>query len=546
MRFFQRYKQAGQPYFHCGLSRGQIMPDGDTALQDPKRPRGGRNQRREARAQGSAVHRPYIVRNIPTYDILSDESLTRIEATAERILAEIGIELREDAEAMRLYKAAGAEVREVSADVWRLKFEPGMLREILKTAPAEFTQAARNPANNVVIGGRNVVFAPSYGSPFVMDLDRGRRYGTIKDFQNFVKLSQSSPWLHHSGGTVCEPTDVPVNKRHLDMVYAHIRYSDRAFLGSITAPERAADSVEMARILFGADFVDANCVVMGNFNTTSPLVLDGVTAAGIRTYAAANQGSIHLPFLLGGAVAPLTIAGMVAQGLAESMASCALSQLVRPGAPAVLASFFSSMSLRSGSPTFGTPEPAIGSLVMGQLARRLNLPLRCAGNFSTSKLPDGQAMQQSMMSMMSAVQGGANYVLHSAGFLDGLLSMSYEKLVMDTDMCGALHAYLDGMAVDDDSLAFEALAELGPGQHLFSTQHTLRHYETAYWDSALDDNQPWEAWDEQGGLDYAQRANARWKKLLADYQAPPLDPGIDEALRDFMARRKAAVPDMWY
>ena len=521
------------------------MADGE--LQETKRQRGGRNQRREARLSGDqAIGRPYIVRGLPTYDILSDECLTAIEATADRILAEIGIELREDVESMRLYRQAGADVTAETEGIWRIRFEPGMLREILKTAPAEFTQHARNPANSVRIGGKNVVFAPSYGSPFVMDLDRGRRYGTIEDFRNFIKLSQSSPWLHHSGGTVCEPTDVPVNKRHLDMVYSHIRYSDRGFLGSITAPERAADSVEMARILFGADFTDRNCVVMGNFNTTSPLVIDGVTAAGIRTYAAANQGSIHLPFLLGGAVAPLTIAGMVAQGLAESMASCALTQLVRPGAPAILAAFFSSMSLRTGSPTFGTPEPAIGSLAMGQLARRLNMPLRCAGNFSTSKLPDGQAMQQSMMSMMSAVQGGANYILHSAGFLDGLLSMSYEKLVMDTDICGALHAYLDGMAVSEDTLAFEALAELGPGQHLFSTRHTLRHYETAYWDSALDDNQPWETWDEQGGIDYAQRANVRWKKLLRDYEAPPLDEAIDEALLDFMARRKSQMADMWY
>jgi trimethylamine--corrinoid protein Co-methyltransferase len=183
---------------------------------------------------------------------------------------------------------------------------------------------------------------------------------------------------------------------------------------------------------------------------------------------------------------------------------------------------------------------------MGQLARRINLPLRCAGNFSTSKLPDGQAMWQSMMSMMSAIQGGANYVLHSAGFLDGLLSMSYEKVVMDTDICGALHSYLDGMTVNEDTLAFEALNELGPGQHLFSTQHTLRHYETAYWDSALDDNQPWETWDEQGGIDYAQRANTRWKKILREYEAPALDQGIDEALLDFIARRKASMEDMWY
>ena len=523
------------------------MANSEITNQASKRKRAGRSHRREMRLAGAhALGRPYIVRGIPTYDILSDESLSAIEATADRILAEIGIELREDSEAMLLYKNAGANITEMTTGVWRVKFEPGMVREILKTAPAEFTQYARNPANNVQIGGNNVVFAPSYGSPFVMDLDRGRRYGTIEDFENFVKLAQSSPWLHHSGGTVCEPTDVPVNKRHLDMVYAHMRYSDRAFLGSITAAERAVDSVEMARILFGPAFVDQNCVVMGNFNTTSPLVLDGVTTAGIRAYAEANQGSIHLPFLLGGAVAPLTTAGMVAQGLAESMASCALTQLVRPGAPAVLASFFSSMSLRTGSPTFGTPEPAIGSLAMGQLARRLNLPLRCAGNFSTSKLPDGQAMQQSMMSMMSAIHCGANYILHSAGFLDGLLSMSYEKMVMDTDMCGALHAYLDGMHVNEETLAFDALAELGPGQHLFSTQHTLRHYETAYWDSAIDDNQPWETWSEQGGIDSAQRANTRWKTLLNEYEAPYMDEAIDDALKDFMARRKSEMGDMWH
>lgn len=519
-----------------------------TSADATRRTRKRRSQSTRSNQPGENLHLrvPYITRGIPTYDLLGDEALARIEATADRILAEIGIELREDAEAMRLYRAAGAEVSEISADVWRLKFPPGMLREILKTAPARFTQHARNPAHNVEIGGDAVVFAPSYGSPFVMDLDKGRRYGTIEDFQNLIKLGQSSPWLHHSGGTICEPTDVPVNKRHLDMVYAHMRYSDRGFLGSITAPERAADSVEMCRILFGADVVDQHCVIMGNFNTTSPLVLDGVTTAGIRTYAAAGQGSIHLPFLLGGAVSPLTMAGSVAQCLAESMASCALTQLVRPGAPAVLAGFLSSMSLRSGSPTFGTPEPALGSLVMGQLARRLNLPLRCAGNFSTLKRPDGQAMQQAMMSMMSAVQGGANYILHSAGFLDGLLSMSYEKFVMDCDMCGALHAYLAGISVDEDSLGFDALAQNGPGEHLFGTNHTLRHYETAYWDSALNDDQPWETWDEQGADDYATRANRRWKTILNEYQAPPMDEATDEALQDFIARKKASMPDMWY
>ena len=521
-------------------------------LQDtPSRPRSGRRSRSQtprsnARGQNPHLRVPFITRKIPTYDLLGDEALERIEATADRILAEIGIELREDEEALRLYRKAGAKVTPISEQAWNLRFEPGMLREILKTAPERFTQHARNPANNVEIGGDAMVFAPSYGSPFVMDMDNGRRYGTIADFENLVKLAQSSPWLHHSGGTICEPTDVPVNKRHLDMVYAHMRYSDRAFLGSITAPERAADSIEMCRILFGAEFVDQNCVIMGNFNTTSPLVLDGVTTAGVRTYAEAGQASIHLPFLLGGAVAPLTMAGAVAQCLAESMASCALTQLVRPGAPVVLAGFLSSMSLRSGSPTFGTPEPALGSLVMGQLARRLNLPLRCAGNFSTSKLPDGQAMQQSMMSMMSAVQGGANFILHSAGFLDGLLSMSYEKFVMDCDMAGALHAYMAGIEVNEDTLGFEALAQNGPGEHLFGTDHTLRHYQSAYWDSALTDDQPFETWSEQGGIDYAQLANQRWKDLLNTYEAPAMEAATDEALKDFTARKKSAMADAWY
>ncbi|MCE8513865.1 trimethylamine methyltransferase family protein [Ruegeria pomeroyi] len=516
-------------------------------------PRTRRSRRASGKAGRSAepgqnlhLRVPFISRRIPAYDLLSDEALERIEATADRILAEIGIELRDDAEAMRLYKQAGAQVTELRADAWNVRFEPGMLREILKTAPARFTQHARNPANTVEIGGDAMVFAPAYGSPFVMDMDNGRRYGTIQDFQNLIKLGQSSPWLHHSGGTICEPTDIAVNKRHLDMVYSHMRYSDRAFLGSITAPERAADSIEMCRILFGAEFVDQNCVIMGNFNTTSPLVLDGVTTGGIRTYAEAGQGSIHLPFLLGGAVSPLTMAGAVAQCLAESMASSALTQLVRPGAPAILAGFLSSMSLRSGSPTFGTPEPALGSLVMGQLARRLNMPLRCAGNFSTSKAPDGQAMQQAMMSMMSAVQGGANYILHSAGFVDGLLSMSYEKFVMDTDMCGALHSYLAGIEVNEDTLGFEALAQNGPGEHLFGTDHTLRHYETAYWDSGLNDDQTHETWSEQGSADYAQRANQRWKDILNTYEAPPMDDATDEALRDFIDRKKASMPDAWY
>jgi trimethylamine--corrinoid protein Co-methyltransferase len=525
-------------------TRRNQMTDTLTArIDQPQRRRaGGRETRRAERSAppvGQGV--PYIQRGIPTYDVMSDENLTRIEAAADRILAETGIEFRDDPVALDHWRRAGADVQGVL-----VKFPPGLLRELLKTAPSEFTQHARNPARSVRIGGRNVVFAPAYGSPFVMDLDQGRRFGTLQDFENFIKLAQASPWFHHSGGTICEPTDIAVNKRHLDMVYAHIKYSDRGFLGSVTAEDRAEDSIAMARLVFGDAFTDQNCVIMGNFNVNSPLVWDGTMTRGLRAYARAGQGTVLVPFILGGAMGPVTNAGAIAQSLAETMAGCALTQLERPGAPVVFGNFLSSMSLRSGSPTFGTPEPAIGSMVIGQLARRLNLPLRCSGNFTTSKLPDAQAMTEGTMSMLAAVHCGANYILHAAGFLDGLLSMSYEKFVLDTDLCGALHSYLAGVQVDDNQLAVDAFAEVGPGNHFFGCAHTMANYETAFWDSDTSDNEPFEKWEANGSQDAATRANKLWKKRLAEYQPPPLDQGIDEALKEYITRKKSAVDDMWY
>ena len=504
--------------------------------------RSGRQARHVQRtAKGGGMGQPYIIRNIPTYDILGEENLIKIEAAADRILAEIGIEFRDDPVALGHWRRAGADVQGLL-----VKFPPGLLRDLLKTAPATFTQHARNPANSVEIGGKSVVFSPAYGSPFVMDLDRGRRFGTLQDFQNFIKLAQSSPNFHHSGGTICEPTDIAVNKRHLDMVMAHITLSDRPYMGSVTSESRAEDSIEMSRILFGADFVDKNCVILGNVNVNSPLVWDGTMTIALRAYARANQAAVIVPFILGGAMGPVTNAGGIAQSLAETMAGCALTQLERPGAPVIFGNFLSSMSLRSGSPTFGTPEPAIGSMVIGQLARRLNLPLRCSGNFTTSKLPDAQAMMEGTMSMLAAIHCGANFILHSAGFLDGLLSMSYEKFMLDADLCGSLHKYLAGVVIDDDQLAVDAFAEVGPGNHFFGCAHTMAHYETAFWDSDLSDNEPFEKWEAAGSTDAATRANAQWKKRLAEYEAPELDEGLRDGLQDFIDRKKAGMADAWY
>lgn len=519
----------------------------DTELSSPSssgRPaRRARDRRRDRRASaGESAAAPYIVRRIPTFDLMGEEGLLKIEETAERILEEVGIDFRGgDDRAIALWRDAGAEI-----DGENIRFPRGLVREVLKTAPAEFTQLARNPARSVKIGGPNLVFAPSYGCPFVMDLDAGRRYGTLTDFENFVKLAYGAANLHHSGGTVCEPVDVPVNKRHLDMVYAHLKYSDKAYLGSVTAEERVEDSVEMTRIAFGAETLETQCAVMGNFNVNSPLVWDATMTRGIRAYARANQGSIIVPFILGGAMGPVTTAGAIAQAHAETMVGCALTQLERPGAPVIYGNFLSSMSLRSGSPTFGTPEPALGSLVVGQLVRRLGLPLRVSGSFTTSKLPDAQAMMESATSTHASILAGANYLMHSAGFLDGLLSMSYEKFMLDADYCGALATYLGGLTVTDNDLALDAFKEVGPGNHFFGCSHTLANYETAFWDAQLSDNTPFEQWSEAGSEDSMTRANKAWKRALAEYEAPPLDPGIDEALRDFVARKKASMPDAWY
>ncbi len=503
---------------------------------------GGRAARVQERTSGDA-HRDapaFIRRKVMPYDLLTPDGLDEIERRADQILAEVGIDINED-EDRDLFRAAGASVTGT-----RVRFEPGHARELIATAPSEFTQHARNPAKSVVFGGDNVVMAPAYGSPFVRDLAGGRRYASLEDFQNFVKLTYSSPWLHHSGGTICEPVDVPVNKRHLDMVYAHIKYNDQGFLGSVTAPDRARDSVVMARILFGEAFADEHCVIMGNINVNSPLVWDNAMTGAIRAYAEANQAAVVVPFILGGAMGPVTLAGDIAQAHAETLVGIALGQLVRPGSPAIYGNFLSSMALRSGSPTFGTPEPAIGSLVVGQLARRVGLPLRCAGAFTSSKVPDGQAMAESTMSMMSAILCGTNFILHSAGWLEGGLSMGYEKFVMDADFCGALHRWLEGVSIDEDEFAIDGFIEIGPGKHFFSAQHTLRHYETAFYDSPTADNTSFEQWRDNGELRTEERAAALVAKTLAEYEPPPLDEATDEALRDYIGKKKSAAPDMWY
>ena len=506
------------------------------------RTRSGRSRPKRGDQGASVAPGPaYVKRAIPFCALLDEEGLTKLEDQADWLIQEIGLEFREDPEALETWRAAGADVSET-----RVRAPRAMIRDLCKTAPSEFTQRARNPERSVRIGGKNQVFAPVYGPPFVRDLEQGRRYGSMDDLEKLVKLTYMLPSLHHSGLVTCEPCDVPVSKRHLDMLYLHMRYSDKPHLGAITEKSRAEDSVAMARILFGEDVVESHCVIMGNVNTNSPLLVDKVVTEAIRTYCGAGQGIVVVPFILSGAMGPVSTAASIAQALAEAMMCCAYSQLVRPGAPFVLGNFLSSMSLKSGAPTFGMPEPVMSNLIVGQLARRLNLPLRCGGALTASKIADAQAAYESADSMLSTALAGANFVLHSAGWLEGGLCTGFEKLVMDADRLGSYQVLLSGLPLDDNALARDAYQEVEPAGHFLGCGHTMRNYQTAFYEAKLSDSENVESWEERGSMDMQQRAFERWTQLLRDYEAPPIDPAKDEELKDYVTRRKAELPDAWY
>ncbi len=499
---------------------------------------GGAEGRRAARKGGGLKSFSYIKRNIPLYEVLGEEGLSMVEANCDTVLQEIGIDFRDDAEALDMWKAAGADVKGE-----RVRFPKGLVRSLIKTAPKQFTQYGRNRERNVEIGGNNTVFAPVYGPPFVRDLQGGRRYATIEDFRNFVKLAYVAPAMHHSGGTVCEPVDIPVAKRHLDMVYSHIRYSDKPFMGSVTAPERAEDSVAMAKMVFGDEFVDENCVLINLINANSPMVFDDTMVGALKVYARNNQATVVSPFILAGAMSPVTVIGTLTQILAEASVGIAFSQLCRPGAPVVFGTFASSMSMQSGAPTFGTPEPAHVLFGAAQLARRMGVPFRSGGSLCASKLPDAQAAHESSNTLLPGVLAGVNFMLHAAGWLEGGLVSSYEKFIIDCDQLSMMQRFAGGIDLSENGQAMDAIREVGPGSHYLGCGHTQRNFEDAFWRSSIADNNSFEQWLAEGSMDAAQRANATWQRQLNEYVAPDLDQAIDEQLQAFIAGRKAVLPD---
>jgi len=499
---------------------------------------GGGAARRAERSALRIETAKYIERNIPDFEVLNTEALETIEANAETVLAEIGVNFVNNPGALELWRQAGAEI-----EGERVRIPRGLARQLCATAPGQFTQTARNPEKSVLIGGRNLVCTPVYGPPFVRDAAGGRRYATMEDFRKFVKLGHMSKWLHHSGGTVCEPTDIAVNKRHLDMLLAHMTLTDKPFMGSVTEPSRAQDSVEMCEILFGRDFVQENTVMTSLININSPMTFDDVMVGALEVYARNNQACIISPFIVGGAMAPVSVAGTLTQVLAEVMAGIAYSQLVRPGAPVIFGAFVASIDMNSGAPTFGTPEASLITCGAGQLARRMGLPYRSAGAFTGAKLPDAQAAYETANSLNTGLLSGVNFMLHACGWLEGGLVSSFEKFVLDADQLGALHKLAEGVSVAPEAQAMDAIAEVGPGGHYLGCAHTQAHFKSAFWRSDVLDYKPFETWTEEGARDAQALAAARVERLIERYEAPALDPAVAEALSAYVETKKASMPD---
>ena len=501
--------------------------------------RRARRDRRERR--GASVPRlPWrTVRNPhPPTRVLSGDQVEAIHEASLRVLRDFGMKVLSP-KARALYAGAGARTDE---DTEMVRFDPAMLEEYMAKARPSYTMKARNPAKSLVFGGNVINFGLVGGPSFVSDLDRGRRAGDYEDFRNFMKLSYSFDIIHLGGAAPLAPLDLPAPTRHLDMYYAAITLHDKVWGGSLLGGYRAHDAVEMACIAHGVtrDELPSQPLVYGGINTNSPRQLDANMSHGMIELASVGKPVIVTPFTLLGAMAPTTIAGALTLQNAEALAGMVLCQIVRPGTPVAYGGFTSNVDMKSGAPAFGTPEYAKATQAGAQLARRYGVPFR-ASSTNASNAVDAQAAYESEMSLWASVMAHTNLVNHAAGWLEGGLTASYEKLVIDAEMCQLLAEYLEPVVVDDDTLAVDAIAEVQPGGHFFGTAHTLSRYEDVFYAPIVSDWRNFETWYDSGALCAAERANAIWKKLLAEYEPPPIDPGIDEALREYVVKRKRAI-----
>jgi trimethylamine--corrinoid protein Co-methyltransferase len=468
-------------------------------------------------------------------EVLSEDRIEAIHNASLRILEEIGMDFL-DGESLSILEAAGAEVAPGSQ---RVRFDRGLILESVARTPSEVTLHARNPAHTLTFGGNHVNFGSVASAPNVSDLDNGRRPGRFEDYCNLLRLCQSLNIVQFISGYPVEPADLPPATRHLDAYYAAVTLTDRVWHPYSLGRQRISDAIEMICIARGIDRerLKAEPSLFSIVNSSSPLRLDGPMLQGLMEMARHGQPVVLTPFTLSGAMSPATVAGALAQQNAEALAGIAFIQIVAPGAPAIYGGFTSNVDMKTGAPAFGTPEYTRAAMAGGQLARRYRLPYR-SSNACAANAVDAQAAYESEMSLWGAVMGGANMVLHGAGWMEGGLVASFEKMIVDAEMLQMMAEFLQPLEVSDDTLALDAIAEVGPGGHFFGAAHTLARYETAFYAPIISDWRNFETWREAGALTAAQRANAIWKQLLAEYQPPPIDPAIDEALKAFVARRK--------
>jgi trimethylamine--corrinoid protein Co-methyltransferase len=498
------------------------------------------HRRRERRAGGGVPQLPFRTLTNPfrPLEVLSADHVEEIHRTSLRILAEVGVEVLGD-RAVDLLEAAGASVDRTAR---RVRLDPAMVEERIATAPSSFTLHARNPARNVLLGGASLVFSSVGGPAFVSDLDRGRRAGNWQDFQDYVRLIGALNVIHQEAGGPLEPTDLPVETRHLDMYACLATTLDKTWhcLGfGATVVDDALEVVALARGVTREQLPGEPSLIT-IINTNSPLRLDGPMSEGLIAMSEAGQAVVATPFTLAGAMTPVTLAAAIAQQNAEALFCIVLTQVVRPGAPVVYGAFTSNVDMRTGSPAFGTPEYVKGAIASGQMARRYRLPWR-SSNATASPVVDAQAAYESEMAVWGAVMGGVNLLYQGAGWLEGGLTASYEKLILDAEILQMMSEVLQPVAVDEASLGLDAIAEVGPGGHFFGAAHTLERYETAFYQPILSDWRNYETWLEDGARTATERANRVWKQLLAESEPPALDPAAAEGIAAFVARRKSEI-----
>ncbi len=500
------------------------------------RSRGGRSARRAMRTAPRHEMLPGLRRGLPLCEPLDEEQVRRIDAASMDILEEVGVVFR-DPVALEDWRGAGAEVRGE-----RVHLDRGLVRELMRTIPETFTYRARDPQKSVALGGPHAIFVPMTGAPYLRDLEDRRRLPTLEDLSMFHKLAHTAPALHSSAHHIVEPMDLPVSHRHLHITYSSMKHSDKTFMGMTTSPRNAEDVIEMCRILFGAEVMEAHPVVTGNCNGNSPLVWDETMLGAMRAFARANQPVLCSPFVLGGANTPASTVPTVVQLNAEAVSALAYTQVIRTGAPAIYGHYLSTVSMASGAPMAGTPEIALMNFMIGQMARFYGVPWRTSSNLGGAKTFDAQAGYESAATLYATIHAGANYIWHSAGWNEAGMHCSVAKFMVDAEQCAMAHRMGEGPRWDDFDDALSAVRDVGPGGHYLGHAHTQANFERAFFMPKLFDNNAIEQWQAEGGVEITERALRLAAKRLAEYEEPALDEGVDEALRDYMARRMREIP----